>query len=61
MSEGGRRVVAISFAAFLVMLSIGTVSGHEQKHTMSSWLLMGQCLQTSLTVILSKGMPSFFV
>ena len=31
MSEGGRRVVAISFAAFLVMLSIGTVSGHEQE------------------------------
>ena len=31
MSEGGRRGVAISLAALLVVLSLGTVSGHEQE------------------------------
>ena len=31
MSEGGRRGVAISLAALIVVLSLGTVSGHEQE------------------------------
>lgn len=31
MSEGGRRGVAISLAALLVVLTLGTVSGHEQE------------------------------